>query len=341
MRIVKDIKSICAVTAAAAGAAFMSGREAATFFAVTGRASWFGIAAAAAVFGLTMGILARFGQDTGADTFPGIYTAKMNQNCGDAIGVVYALLMLMMGAVALSTSGELGMLSLSVKYPSAAAYVITLAPALMLTLRRTGCPGAPAVPACILFCIALGADKRPPQAGMLIQNSTGEFGGNVSAAIFMGAMFAFLKSAAAGGVALKYCGSMPPRRFGIISGCIMALLAGCANYALQSAGRTVWPLNLPFVVLAARWGVFGYYLSVYIIWLGCLASLTCALSSLVSLFPKSFPGTSAALISAAGVAMLSAAGLRPLVGAGYPVLGWVFCLCLCALFVFYERPKTV
>ena len=342
MKFTSELKAACAVNAASLGAAFISGREAATFFAVTGWASWFGIAAAALLFGVMMGMLCHFGAVTGARTLPGIYYAKMDERCGDALSVVHCLMMLMMGAVAITTAGELGMLSLSMEYPALISAAVTVISAVMLTLRGMAplsALGMLCVPLCILFFAALALDPRPAGAGAFLENELMDVTGNVPVAIFMGAMFAFLKSAVSGGVAAARAGRLVPWRFGLICGCLMALTAGSANWALQAAGPTVWPLNLPFVVLAARWGTTGYYISVYIMWLGCTSVLSCALGSMSSLFSAKLSRPAAVLITAAVASLMSAAGLRPLVSVAYPMLGWICATCLLALAVFYERKK--
>ena len=73
MKIIPELREACAVNAAMLGAAFISGREAASFFAVAGWASWTGVAASAALFGALMGMLCHFARITGATTLPGIY----------------------------------------------------------------------------------------------------------------------------------------------------------------------------------------------------------------------------------------------------------------------------
>lgn len=344
MKLYAEIKEACLVGTVSLGAAFMSGREASTFFAVTGAASWTGVLAAAVIFGLMCGMLCRFAWDTGARSLPGIYYAKMDARCGEAAAVVHFLLMLMMGAVALTTAGELGLLSLSMPHPQAAAMISTLLLAVMLTLRkniRGSMPGMVFVSVCLVFFCALALDKRPAAAGAYLKSSALDVSGSIPVAIFMGAMFAFLKAAISGGVIVQRCSGLVPLRFGICCGVVTALTTGCANWALQAAGPEVWALNLPFVVLAARWGVVGYYISVYVMWLGCLAMLSAALTAMSAVYPGWFGRTFAVILSAAAAALMSLTGLRTLTGAAYPLLGWVCAVFLGALGVFYERQKPL
>jgi uncharacterized membrane protein YkvI len=191
-----------------------------------------------------------------------------------------------------------------------------------------------------VFFIVLALDKRPASAGVYIQNHMMDVTGSISVAIFMGVIFAFLKAAISGGVALSHAHSLVPWRFGAFCGIVMALTVGCANWALQTAGPEVWALNLPFVVLAARWGALGYYISVYVMYLGCIAVVSCAIGSVTGICSRRLRKPVGAFITAAGIMLMSVTGLRPLVNVGYPMLGWVCTLLLVALSVFYERKKS-
>lgn len=342
MKFIPELREACAVNAAVLGAAFLSGREAATFFAVTGRASWLGIAAAAVLFGAMMGMLCHFSKSTGASTLPGIYYAKLDERCGDSISIVHGLLMLMTGAVALTTAGELGMLSLNCKHPTLTASAVTMLVSMMLTLRSMkplSAIGAVCLPICTLFFIALAADSRPVHAGAYIQNDMLDVSGNVPVALFMGLLFACLKAASVGGVAAARAKNLVPIRFGICCGGILATVAGCANLAMQKAGPEIWALNLPTVVLAARWGLFGYYAAIYVMWLGSVCVLSCALGSVSALVSAHLSRPAACIMTAAAVSLMSVTGLRPLVTTGYPMLGWICALCLAALSLFYEGKK--
>jgi uncharacterized membrane protein YkvI len=339
----KELTVACAVNAAVAGAAFSSGREAASFFAVAGWASWIAVAVAAGLFGALMGMLCHFAIETGAQNLPGIYYKKLDARCGDAMAVVHALLMLMMGAVALSTAGELGMLSLDGSYPQLISAGLALAVALLLTyrgMRPLTALGVIVTPAFIIFFLALALDPRPTRAGAYLSESTLDFRGNVPVAIVLGALFAFLKAAMAGGVTAARARGLRASRFGFACGGILLVMAACLNGALQRGGRELWGLSLPAVVLAARWGVAGYYASIYVMWLGCASVLACALGSIMSLFTRAVSRPACALLTAASVALMSTTGLKSLVGVGYPMLGWICAISLGALAVFYERKKA-
>lgn len=341
-RLPKELVAACAVNAAVAGAAFSSGREVASFFAVTGWASWIAVAVAAGLFGVLMGMLCHFAIDTGARNLPGIYYKKLDARCGDAMAVVHALLMLMMGAVALSTAGELGMLAMDGGQPHLISAGLALAVALLLTyrgMRPLATLGVVITPAFMLFFLALALDPRPTRAGAYLSETTFDMRGNVPVAIVLGALFAFLKAAMVGGVAAARSQGLRAVRFGLACGGILAIMAALLNGALQRGGRDLWGLNLPAVVLAARWGVFGYYVCVYVMWVGCAAVLACALGSIMALFSRAVSRPACALLTAAAVALMSTTGLKSLVGVGYPMLGWICAISLGALAAFYERRK--
>lgn len=340
MKFIPEMREACAVNAAVLGAAFLSGREAATFFAVAGSASWAGVFTAAILFGALMGMLCHFSKETGAHTLPGIYYAKLDERCGDSISIVHGLMMVMTGAVALTTAGELGMLSLELKHPALIAGAAAMLLAIILTLRSMrplAAMGTVCIPICIVFFAALALDTRNADMTGLIRDEVYGMNGNIPAAVFMGLLFACFKAASAGGVAAARAGKLSPMRFGICCGGIMLMITACANMALQRAGAEIWSLNLPMVVLASRWGAAGYYISIYVMYLGCVCVLACALGSVAALMPARVPRAAACLTAAGAVCLMSATGLRALVSTGYPLLGWICALCMGALSVFYER----
>lgn len=336
----KELRGACAVNAAVLGATFVSGREAAVFFAGAGWASWFAVAAAGIVFGVFMGMICRFAVDTGARDMPEIFRRKMDERCGDAVGMVHALLMLMMGAAALTTAGELGMLSLGGDRPyliGAGLAVAAAALAAISGIRPLRVMGLVIVPVCAVFFISLALDRRPAAAEAYLQAEYMGIEGNVPAAVIMGAMYASLKAAMACGAAALNSRGVVPWKFGTACGVIMGIIACGANWALQAAGQGVWALNLPMVVLAARWGSAGYYICILVMWLGTAAVLACAITSVMALFSRRISRPAALILTIAGVIMMSVTGLKSLVGVGFPMLGWICAMCLCMLAFFYER----
>ena len=153
-----EFREACGVQAVLLGAAFVSGREVAFFFSGAGAYSWLGVGLAAVIFGLLTAMLARLARDTQAASLPGIYYAALGVRCGDALCVLHALTMLMTGAAALSTAGEMGALALDDPCASwlfvGMAMLLALIPALN-GMRLIGLLGLIAVPACCLFFLAM------------------------------------------------------------------------------------------------------------------------------------------------------------------------------------------
>ena len=321
MRMIPELRRALAVNAAAFGAAFISGREAATFFAATGSASWAGIITAAVFFGLITGMISKYAGNTG-----------IFARYADLVTIGYGLLMLLMGASALSTAGELGLLSLGCRNPGLIASGTTLIIAIMLSLRSMqplALMGTICIPVWILFFILLALDPRTSDTTALLSKDMLDITGNVPAAIFMGLLFACLKAALTCGAAAAQARRLSPLRFGLCSGGIMLLVIASANFALQKSGAHIWTLNLPTVVLASRWGVFGYYVSIYAMWLGCVCTLACALGSLNLLFRRNI----SRIASATAVCIMSLPSLKHFTGAAFSVLGWIFTVFLAIIII--------
>ena len=93
------------------------------------------------------------------------------------------------------------------------------------------------------------------------------------------------------------------------------------------------------VVLAARWGVFGFYLAIYLMLLGCAGALACAIGSLSSLISGRVGRLNRLMLVLSAIALMSAAGLRSLVEVGYPLLGWLSALALTSLALLREKRR--
>ena len=70
-----------------------------------------------------------------------------------------------------------------------------------------------------------------------------------------------------------------PRRFGLRCGMLMSALLCTVNAALLRGGEKLLPQKFPAVLLAARWGAFGYCASLGILWACAASTLTAALRS--------------------------------------------------------------
>lgn len=337
-----EFREACGVQAVLLGAAFVSGRETAFFFSGAGPYSWLGIGLAAVIFGLLTALLARLARDTQAASLPGIYYAALGVRCGDALCVLHALTMLMTGAAALSTAGEMGALALDDPCASwlfaGMAMLLALIPALN-GMRLIGLLGLIAVPACCLFFLAMAMDPRPAAAGAYLTDSLLSSRRFWPLTLTLGILYAFLKSALAGSVAILRGARLRPGRFGLCNSLLLGLTTGLANWAIQSQGPETAELNLPMVVMAARWGVFGFYLAIYLMLLGCAGSLACAIGSLSSLISGRVGRLNRLMLVLSAIALMSAAGLRSLVEVGYPLLGWLSALALTSLALLREKRR--
>ena len=105
-----------------------------------------------------------------------------------------------------------------------------------------------------------------------------------------------------------------------------------ANWALLRAGAETRQMALPSVVMAQRWGVAGYYLSICALFAAVVTTLSAALSALrAQLAELGLRPNQALFFSCAAALMLSMAGLTALVGVGYPAVGLVCAVMLLIL----------
>ena len=94
-------------------------------------------------------------------------------------------------------------------------------------------------------------------------------------------------------------------------------------------------MMLPSVVMAERWGVGGYYLSIGALFLAVVTTLAAALSALrEQLCALGLKPRQALFFSSAAGLALSMAGLSTLVGVGYPAMG-VLCSVMLLLLISY------
>ena len=344
MRKHRELGAACAIVAAIAGAGFASGREIVTFFTCAGWASWLGIAAASALLGALTAMLLRLAARGGAASFSGIYRTAMGPECGEAVAVLHGLTMLLTLAVMLTAAGELGALALNLRYAYPLAMAATLATALALSgggfrgLRRMGLALAPLL---AVYYLALALDPRPAPRAFNALPAGDTITGNVLAAVLLGGLYAALNAAMSGGVLASFSGDgLSPRRLGACTGALLFALLAPANAALLRAGASVRRLALPGVVLAARWGAAGFWLSLLAMWACVVTTLAAALGSLRSqAMEYGLDPRLAVLLAILGGALLSAIGFAPLVRIGYPLLGWGCALSLLALIPFLKSDS--
>ena len=330
-----------AAVAVTAGAGFSSGREVALFFSQMGWASWAGVAFAAAMFGALCGLIAHFARETGARTLSGVYMRALEPRQGRILGLAHGLLMAAAGGVMLVSCGELAMLALPFRNAEWMGALFALGAALALNLR--GMRALPALGAAALalaaaFFLALAADPR----GVTVHLSyevVPELSGSAGAAILMGTLHAALDASVAGCVVARFAEeSGAPAAFGARCGALMLLLLAAANAAVLRGGEKLLAQALPSVVLAARWGKFGYYACIAVMAAGSIATLAAAVGALAGLLgdaPRGGRAVPAALLALAALA--AATGFGGVADVGYPMLGWASVFSLAALACRMER----
>ncbi len=325
-----DIRAAFAICAAIIGAGFASGREIVSFFACFGAASFLGAAAASAGVGALVYAVMLLSARTQSSTFPRLYGALMGKPCEDAVSVLHSLLCLITASAMLAAGAELGALTFPVRHSHLLGFLLTLLAALAAVLsgfRILSGMGALLVPLTFLYFFAMAARGEYP-----VEFAADGF----LPAVPMGLIYAAFNGALAGGtVCSAGLSGASPAQTARLTGGILFILLACANSALLRAGDAVRQMSMPSVVLAANWGVFGYYASITVMWLAILTTLTAMLHTIASQMTcagvRKLP---AVCISLLGAALISVCGFSSLVSAVYPLLGWVCGFTLVALMLF-------
>ena len=184
-------------------------------------------------------MLARLARDTQAASLPGVYYAALGVRCGDALCVLHALTTaddrrggpFHGGGNGCSCPGRpLRLLAVCGAW--------RLRPALIPALNDMppmGLLGLIAVPACCLFFLAMALDSRPAAAGAYLTDSPPS-GWFWPLSLTLGILYAFLKPALAGSVAILRGARLRPGRFGLCNGLLLGLTTGLANWALLDPG---------------------------------------------------------------------------------------------------------
>ena len=256
-------RAALATVGAAAGTGFASGRQIACFFAQLGWASWAGIALAAAVFALLTGLCASLARRSGASGFASLCRRRLGRAGSRAAGLCHGLLLALVAALMLLNAGKLGALTLPMRHGFAwgMALALALAGAAALGWRR-------ALPALGLALVAVGAafyagmalDPRPPRL-YLTGEATAALAGSLPATAALALGYAALNACVAADAACRFAGSAArPARTGALCGVLLALPVAWGNLAIARGGALLLAHALPTVPLAARWGLFGFWL---------------------------------------------------------------------------------
>ncbi len=330
-----DWRAALAICAAIIGAGFASGREIVSFFSQFGAASWLGIAAAATGIGAITYVLILLSAHTGAGNFPELYGALMGQPCQDAMHALFGLLCLITASAMLSAGGELGALAFSWPNAYALGLALTLVIGLAATLtgfRALAALGALLAPLIALYYLLMAQGAAAPSASFS--------GLSALRALPMGLMYASFNTAMAGGAICLSSRRASPFRTALLTGGILFILLALANLAMLRAEPFIRELALPSVALSAKWGIQGYYASIFLMWLAVVTTLCAMLFSLrAQIMAAGLKRLPALMTGALGACMLSVCGFPLLVNAIYPLLGWICGFALLALICFLPEHE--
>lgn len=337
-----------AVTAASAGTGFASGREIALFFTQMGWASWIGVAFSSAMFGVLCGVVSCLARQTGGKGFSSVCMRVLGRRQGTVVGAVHGLLTAAVGGAMIVIAGEMAALALAVKHAFWMGVLLSVGIALLLCLRRMQgmlCAGKVVVGMCALFYAALALDPREITIYQRYE-IVPELSGSVTAASMLAVLHAALNASVAGGVTVCFSDRVEkPFGFGVICGAMMFLMLLTANAALLQGGEKLLAQALPTVVLAARWGVFGYYAAIAAMWLCAIATLAAAIGSLTEqIRDDRRSGRILTVAFLLGAMAVIPRGFEKFVEWGYPMLGWAGAISLLGLACCFEwkgkRGKT-
>ena len=331
----RDLRLALGAMAAVAGIGFATGQELVLFFGQLGRMKWLAALISAGLFAVIVYITAVFARKSGARSLPGMFQRVIGGRCGDAAGVLYGLLTALAAAMMLKTCGEIGALSLPVKNGYLCGMLMALLISVALAagrMRALPMLGLVSAAAAVLFYGALFIDRRPVQVNMRVETVL-RLDGSLWGAVGLGILHACLNGAVAGAAVAGLSGiSVRPVRAAAGSGGMMlvCLLSGCL--ALERGGEGIMGQTLPTVLLAARWGIAGFYICAGFMYFSCLCSLTGALGAFfMQLCDGSRQRRNAAVMLLMAFLFAWALGTDHIISFGYPLLGWICAFSMAAL----------
>lgn len=325
-------RATLAILAAVAGTGYASGRELVLFFAQMGRAGWIGVCFAPVVFGVLAALMCRFAVQSGAKDFPGLCRRLTGRRTGAIAGWLHELLLALTAVVMVCGAGEMGALALPVDHGwlwgAASALLIAL---LMNLSRLRPLPvlGLIVLAAGVLFYGALALDPRPARVwleGRLELALEGSWPASILLALVYGAMNAAL----AAGPALRFGKFADAARVGLGCGLSLGAMLAAANAAMVRGGRALLGQAMPTVLLAARWGSIGFWISAAFGYLCALTTLAPALGGLMDGL-RGGRGRGGLFTALAIAALVGLLGVRRAVGMTYPAVGWLCAVLMLAM----------
>ena len=314
-----------AAMAAVAGTGYASGRELVLFFAQLGWAGWVGIPFAAAVFGLLMALLCRWAGRMDSGSFAQLCQRLLGCRAGVAAGWLHGLLLALTAAVMLCGAGEVGALTLPLRFGFLWGAALALLIALILNLS-----GLRALPGLGLAVLAVGAlfyaglalDPRAVRVYLRSEVALA-LEGSVPAAILLALAYGAMNACLAASAVARFGRGARPAGVGLLCAAMLGALLGCANAAILRGGRELLGQALPTVLLSARWGVAGFWICAGFSFLCAASTLAAALGGLIDMARRG--GRKRGMIALAALVVLACGtlGLAGTVGLGYPAVGWL------------------
>ena len=279
------VRAALAVFAAIAGTGYASGREIALFFGQPGRAGWLGIVVAALVFGLLTGLVCRFAIRWRADSFAVLCRRMLGRRAATVARALYGLLLGLTALAMLRGAGTLGALTLPLRcsflWGAGAALLLALL-ANLARLKPLYWAGLALIAVGLAFYVALALDARPVR---LYLHGAVELAleDSIPAAIALALAYGAMNGCVAAGVAARFSCMARPARVGIGCGAMLLVMLLCMNASLARGGRALLFQAAPTVLLAARWGMLGFWLCAGLCFLCVAATLSAALGGLMDL----------------------------------------------------------
>ena len=254
------------------------------FFSQTGQASWIGIVSASVLFGLLCAGACLLAKKTGAQRFSSACMRLFGVHAGRLIGCLHGLLIVVVGIVMLRRAGHMAALIFSVRHACMMGMLFSAAAALLLNVGKGRPFSAFSVISIVFCCIFHAALALDPEPVCFYQQfeTTAELYGSVSAALTLAGIYAALCALIAVDAVMSRAERI--RRsdvFALRCSAVMLAVLLTGNAAMLRGGEKLLSMALPTVVLAARWGVFGYFTCVFSMFLSAIGTLSVCLGVLI------------------------------------------------------------
>lgn len=282
-----EFRAALTLTATALGVNFASGRGVAAFYAQLGRAAWLGVTLSSLLFGAFMALLTGLARRCGAQSMPSLLRRAPGGGFGCAVTAMYLFIVAGGMCMALVSAGRVGALLLPMKNAFIYGFVLCLLIALFFALAGKTvleAMGAVFYTCALLFVLALIFFGKQINGTVMRWALDLRLENNVLAAILFALLHTSTMVCMASGAAVRLSeGRMRPFILGAYAAIVYFALLGLGNAALRVHADELLALKLPFVALAAGWGVAGFYISGGMIFFAAVSS---ASGLLFAVIPK-------------------------------------------------------